>query len=141
MADGEDMHAWRNDPAVRAVSRQSADIPLDRHLAWLAAALEDPSRTILIGEIGTRTIGVVRFDREQDAAEVSIYLDPRINALGLGTRLLAAAERFLAGQPDAPATLLAQTLAGNDASSRLFVALGYQYADGYFRKPLRAGDC
>lgn len=142
VGDGERMHAWRNDPAVRAVSRETAEIPLERHLTWLTRALADRYRLILVGEIGGRPIGVVRFDHDpgRDQAEVSIYLDPQINGIGLGTRLLAAAERFIAARPDAPATLVAQTLPGNDASARLFAALGYQYRDAYFRKPLRAGD-
>ena len=148
LADGLLMHGWRNDPRVRANSRDSGDIPLEDHLGWLRDSLALEARLILIAGIGERPVGVVRFDLAGDEAEVSIYLDPLLGGIGLGPVALAAAERHLAGCIDKSLMLNAVTLPGNRASRRLFEGGGYELAGNGFRKPLlptgnviRVPDC
>ncbi len=48
----------------------------------------DRSSQILIGEIEGKPVGVVRFDREQERATVSIYLVPGNYGKGIGPNLL-----------------------------------------------------
>jgi UDP-2,4-diacetamido-2,4,6-trideoxy-beta-L-altropyranose hydrolase len=121
--DARLIHAWRDHPVTRAVSRNAREIPLEDHLRWFEAALKDDQRTILIGVIGNLPVGIVRFDRlAEGSAEVSIYLDPAFHALGLGRKLLLAAEVAAPGGLD----IVAETLEENDASQGLFASAGYR---------------
>lgn len=120
------MWGWRNHPATRTVSRQSAEIPFEDHLAWLQRTLASSDRHLWIAMAGTRPVGVIRFDElaEPGHAEVSLFLDPALHGLGLGSRLLAAGESQL--RHLRPVTAIdAEVLSGNDASHALFLGAGY----------------
>ncbi len=125
--DGELMHRWRNSPETRLVSRDSSEISLADHLAWLDRSLNNPARLILIGEVGGLPVGVVRFDElDADRSEVSIYLDPALHGLGLGVALLLAGEQKLASRLDHSIQLVADTLPDNKGSQALFQRAGYE---------------
>ena len=124
-ADCSDIHAWRNAPAVREVSLDSREITFDAHQRWFEQVLGAPDRSLLVGELAGRSVGVVRFDIGAAQAEVSIYLAPPRAGQGLGTGLLRAAEAWLADAHPGVTTLLAQTLPANHASQRLFERCGY----------------
>ena len=119
--DARIMFDWRGDPAIRAVSRGSDPLVWGDHIAWLGAVLEDPARKLFVGEVGGRAVGVIRFDFSVGGrAEVSLYLDPALHGLGLGTHLL------LAGEAAAdPAIVDATVLEDNRASQALFESCGY----------------
>lgn len=120
--DAERMFDWRNDPAVRAVSRNAEAFGMADHLAWLRKTLASGMRQLFIGEIGGQPVGVIRFDRLADARrEVSLYLDPTYLGLGLGPALLRAGEKAVGGAGGFAATVLPE----NPASSKLFAAAGY----------------
>lgn len=120
------MHRWRNDPATRRVSRTSQEIEWGDHLAWTGRVLADPERELMIGTVGDRPVGVIRFDRlDGGRAEVSLYLDPALHGLGLGKAMLLAGERAAAEGLD----ILAEVLEGNDGSARLFDSAGYRRVD------------
>lgn len=122
------MLAWRNHPSIRAVSRQSTEIPFEDHLAWLERTLDRSDRHLWVAMAGTRAVGVIRFDERPAAghAEVSLYLDPDLQGLGLGGQLLAAGEARLRGRITA---IDAEVLPGNEASQALFRSAGYQRVD------------
>jgi RimJ/RimL family protein N-acetyltransferase len=89
--------------------------------------LNDPSRLLFIGEVGSTPVGVIRLDRlSAECAEVSLFLDPQLHGLGLGTHLLRA------GEPHASrlgtTRLLATVLPGNESSRRLFASAGYRFS-------------
>lgn len=124
VADGPMLHSWRNDPATRAVSASSAEIPLADHLSWLERVLADARRRLLVAEIGGQPVGSVRFDRLDDSSqEVSLYLDPGLHGLGLGSLMLRAGERAVAAGDRT--TFVAAVLPGNAASAALFAGCGY----------------
>lgn len=131
-ADCELTHRWRNDEATRSVSREGADIAIGDHKVWFERTLADPSRRLLIGMIGPRPVGVIRFDRIDDSStEVSLYLDPGLYGLGLGHHLLAAGEQAAAAGLD----IVAEVLEGNTGSARLFESSGYiRVNPGHYRK-------
>lgn len=137
LADGALMHAWRNHPTTRAVSRNVDAIPLEGHVTWLASALADLACTLLIAEVGGTPVGVIRFDRlGHGCAEVSLYLDPALHGLGLGTSMLLAGEARLSGLD-----IVAHVLNGNEASARMFAAAGYRpYGSGKWIKPADAPE-
>ena len=125
-ADGPDLHRWRNDPRVRAVSTDSAPIHLDDHLAWFGRVLADPNRHLLLGAVGSEPVGVVRFDVAGHEATVSIYLNPACAGRSLGLPLLNAAQQWLQTNHPGVHRLVAQVLPGNQPSVRLFERAGYR---------------
>ncbi|MEL6706958.1 MAG: UDP-2,4-diacetamido-2,4,6-trideoxy-beta-L-altropyranose hydrolase [Pseudomonadota bacterium] len=124
-SDARLMFEWRNHPATRTVSFQSEPLDWGDHKAWLDRVLDDPTRLLFIGEIGNRPVGVIRFDFEASRppprrAEVSLYCDPNLHGLGLGSALLRAGEAAAD-----PALIEARVVEGNSASHRLFAKCGY----------------
>jgi len=138
-ADAHMTWCWRNDPATRQASRQSQEIPFEAHQAWLDRTLADTRRRLWVAHIGTRDVGVIRFDRRDDSVwEVSLYLDPTLHGLGLGAMLLRQGETALRMR-DGAATVCAEVLPTNPASQRLFVAAGYHaHSPTTFSKTLAA---
>lgn len=131
--DCANVHAWRNAPAIRVVSRENAEVPYTDHEAWFARTLADPNRWLLIGERDGIAVGVVRFDRTTaDTAEVSIYLTP--GSVGGGGPLLLAAERWLAAAVPGIENVTAVVLAGNETSERLFARCDYARTSASYRK-------
>lgn len=135
ITDAEMMYRWRNDHATRAVSGNSAEIALPQHTQWLRTALEDSSRMVLIGHVGDVQVGVVRVDIAGNEALVSIYLDPGLHGLGLGTALLASGEVAAAQRLPEGATFVADVLNHNPVSRRLFESSGYRFDGTRGRKP------
>lgn len=125
-ADSRKLYEWRNDPAVRSVSRTTAPIDWDTHRRWLESVLLAPDRSLLIGERQDTPVGVVRFDMRGSEAKVSIYLVPGNHPPGEGRCLLEGAERWLAAQRPEVTRVEAEVLAGNKRSERLFLGSGYR---------------
>ena len=124
--DGQMLHRWRNHPAVRAVSGTKDSIPLADHLRWLQRVLAASDRWLFIAEVGRLPVGCIRFDLlARDRVEVSIYLDPELQGLGLGQRVLLAGEQAMRGYLDHDFTLNASVLQGNFPAQQLFEACGY----------------
>lgn len=120
------MHAWRDHPATRGVSRNAEPIAWNDHIAWLERMLADPSHALMVGIVGDTPVGVIRFDRlDAASAEVSLYLDPALHGLGLGRAMLLAGERAAAAGID----VHAEVLEGNDGSAALFDSAGYRRID------------
>lgn len=121
------LHAWRNHPDTRRVSRDPREIAPHEHHAWLQRTLADPARSLYVAEVGHLPVGSIRFDRlNSRRAEVSLYLDPALHGLGLGTALLRAGERQVPPDHD----LIAEVLDNNPTSARLFAAAGYHRHGG-----------
>jgi UDP-2,4-diacetamido-2,4,6-trideoxy-beta-L-altropyranose hydrolase len=135
-ADSRNLHAWRNSPAVRAVSNDSAEIAFDDHARRFDGVLASETRLLLIGEHDGVAIGVVRFDFIDTAALVSIYLVPEQIGQGQGQNLLSSAEAWLRANHPGISTLNAQVRAGNVASQRLFERSGYRLESTYYCKGL-----
>jgi UDP-2,4-diacetamido-2,4,6-trideoxy-beta-L-altropyranose hydrolase len=137
LSDSDAVLAWRNHPATRGVSENSQLIDSVEHRAWFTRALSNTSRLLLIGQIGPRAFGVVRFDLMGKTLNVSIFLDPSVFGLNLGGTLLQRAEAYAAGVFPGPSELLATVLDVNTASQKLFSAAGYWQESGTQWKKLR----
>lgn len=124
--DGALLHSWRDHPQTRAVSGNSAPIPLDGHMDWLARKLCDAGCRLFVAEIGGTAVGSIRFDRQADGAwEVSLYLDPDLIGLGLGRYLLQAGEQAMHTEIGEQIAFIAAVMPGNETSARLFTNAGY----------------
>lgn len=134
--DSLQIFEWRNHPSIRAVSRDSALIAWKDHKTWFDAAIKDKDRELLIGVCESQPMGVVRFDRVGDDAEVSIYLVPDDRFIGQGRNLLLSAERWLkTNRPDIKC-LLAIVLGENAASNGLFLGSNYKKLSTSYKKVL-----
>lgn len=126
-SDAETMYSWRNDVAIRRMSRNAAEIGWEQHLGWIRSVLLDAERYLLIGCVGRVEVGVIRFDlQSHQRAEVSLYLDPALHGLGLGRALLLAGEAWLLRQRPTMPAFVATVLSENSGSKRLFESCGYR---------------
>jgi len=134
-ADALQMHRWRNHPVTRSRSKDDHEIGWETHERWFAGALSDPRRTLLVAQIGSLPLGVMRFDDLADGTtEVSLYLDPALHGLGLGINLLNAGERYLMARRGTPLQLVGTVLDTNSASQRIFHQAGYRQTGTHWQK-------
>ncbi len=127
--DADDILAWRNDPATRAMSRTRQAIDPTAHAAWFGKVIDDARRTLLIGEQDGRKIGMVRLDHAA-TTEVSINLNPAFRGQGLAYPLLSLALEHADGM------LEAEVHEENLASLKLFERAGFRQThsqDGWRR--------
>lgn len=98
-ATREDMDlagCWRNHPEVRGRSLDTSPLTSDGHRMWWEAALASPHRLMLIARSAAADVGVLRFDFASPVeALVSIYLDPNMSGLGLGSSVLRAGKAWI----------------------------------------------
>jgi RimJ/RimL family protein N-acetyltransferase len=128
--------AWRNDPETRAWSRTTDPVAPADHSEWLARALDDPGRRLLIAEYDHEPVGTVRLDRDDDHWEISITVAPEARGRGLAVPVLLAAERSIDRT-----TIRACVNRDNAASIAVFRRAGYRTltTDGqwlWFHKPV-----
>lgn len=133
--DTEMVYRWRNDASTRAVSLGTAEIAYDDHLRWMAATLAAPDRALFVAVVGPLPVGVIRFDlRGNDTWEVSLYTDPGLHGLGLGTRMLLAGETALIHAGHDVSAFYARIVSGNEVSTKMFERAGYKAGDGGYLK-------
>src|SRR5471032_1189327 len=133
-ADARLLFEGRNAEAVRRVSVDSRVIDWASHQAWLAASLDNPKRLLLIAEADDGPVGVLRYDLEGQAAEVSIYLFEDRFGLGWGRALLVRGEAFALAHWPQLHTLNAQVLPDNQPSLKVFREAGFtQHACAFNR--------
>ncbi|RZQ62027.1 GNAT family N-acetyltransferase [Amycolatopsis suaedae] len=136
-ADAGLLLEWRNDPVTRRWSRDTGEVGLDDHLAWLSRSLGSAERLLLIAESGGAAAGNVRFDlRAAGVWEVSITVAPEFRGRGLAGAILAAGEEALLRARPVD-TVLAAVHRENAASAALFDRAGYverEEPEGPFRR-------
>ncbi|HQS58872.1 MAG: UDP-2,4-diacetamido-2,4,6-trideoxy-beta-L-altropyranose hydrolase [Gallionellales bacterium 35-53-114] len=134
--DSEKLFEWRNHSGIRSVSRNAELIKWEDHQKWFSSAMCSTDRILLIGEIGDVPIGVVRFDKHEGSAEVSIYLVPEDNRRGQGRNLLLSAERWIMHKRPDIKYIRASVLGGNIHSQHLFLGSAYRVEAAHFIKQL-----
>jgi UDP-2,4-diacetamido-2,4,6-trideoxy-beta-L-altropyranose hydrolase len=133
-ADARVMFEWRNDSVIRRTARDSSMIAWSDHVAWVEQSLNMEDRLLMMAQIGRTPVGVIRFDRRQGEAEVSLYLDPQLHGLGLGHLVLQQGETAAASHWPALGGFVAETLTHNIGSQRLFIGAGYSGNHSRFYK-------
>jgi UDP-2,4-diacetamido-2,4,6-trideoxy-beta-L-altropyranose hydrolase len=123
--DCEIVHPWRNHLSTRLFSRDMTEVPLEQHRKWWTTTIADCRKRLLLAHVGIIDIGVLRFDIEASAAEVSIYLNPAYTRLGLGTWVLLEAQRYAIAELNL-SSLYAFIVPGNLASETVFTNAGFK---------------
>lgn len=123
--DGQQLLAWRNDPATRRASISREEVTATEHAIWLTEVSADPARELMIGEIDGVPVGTVRLDAEVGSIEISITVAPERRGEGLGGELLDAAIACISRtRPDAQ--LIARIREDNPPSLHLFADRGFR---------------
>ncbi|AZC23393.1 UDP-2,4-diacetamido-2,4,6-trideoxy-beta-L-altropyranose hydrolase [Pseudomonas sessilinigenes] len=136
-ADARLLFEGRNAEAVRRWSRQSEPTGWQEHVQWLTGALGDPERLLLIAELLDGPVGMLRYDRQGEVAEVSIYLFAGRFGQGWGRALLEQGEGHLMRHWPEVKRLRAQVLAQNQVSLALFRGAGYEQGACEFTRVLK----
>lgn len=136
--DSDSILAWRNHPAIRAFARNVLEIDPGQHKVWFNSVLKNPSVDLLICENGAEAVGVLRYDIDDETAEVSIYLVPESLGSGLGGQVLAAGEAWLRAERPAVKRIWAEVLAGNIGSMQMFRNAGFLDKSNRFERHLES---
>jgi RimJ/RimL family protein N-acetyltransferase len=134
--DGYVLWLWSNDALTRRWSGHRSPIHIERHMAWLAQRLADPSALLLLAEDEESVpVGSVRFETTTgwQTARLSYVVAPRFRGQGRSRALVNDAMRRLTEVHPA-AQVWAEVLQGNEASLKVF--RGLQWAQA----PIAAGD-
>jgi len=134
--DSINIYEWRNNKKIRDASINSSPISWEEHQRFFDAVLTDKNCELVIGTAENQPVGVVRFDIENDLAEVSIYLVPDGGFVGHGPNLLMSAERWLKANRPEIRSILARVLVGNEASKNLFLTSSYRENKTCYQKDL-----
>lgn len=125
IADERDLHEWRNHPKIREVSFNQEAISLEQHAKWFRDSLSNKHRILLIGQLGEKPVGVVRFDLDENSAEISIFLIQHKDTKGFGQSLLCSAENWLKENKSNVSVIKANIVEKNIISQRFFEHAGY----------------
>lgn len=116
---------WTNDPAVRAHSFSTAEIPYEEHERWFSRLLASDAAKLFILMEGERPIGQIRLELQRGAWRISYSVATLYRGQGYGRILLELMENELIALQEPVHHLTADVKADNIASQRLFERLGY----------------
>jgi RimJ/RimL family protein N-acetyltransferase len=129
MGDAEILYVWRNHPLVVALSTRKITVTWNEHIAWLKSCIGSPDRhrIFIIHSESAGAIGVVRFDRNNDAmARLSIVIDPSHLGCGVGpVSLVEGTQKIFKLWPKLE-IVDAQVLADNKRAVRAFQKAGFE---------------
>jgi UDP-2,4-diacetamido-2,4,6-trideoxy-beta-L-altropyranose hydrolase len=126
LSDAETIYAWRNSPAVRGVSHTRAPLEYESHLLWLQGTLANADRCLLIAEDDGQAVGVVRFDRREQDALISIYLAPDQIGRGRGSSVIRQSCAAIAERWPTLTSVHAEIQENNVQSLHSFAAAGFK---------------
>lgn len=130
--DAAMLFEWRNDERTRQHFRNPSPLVLEKHLLWFENVLKDTSKLFLIVLRKDVPLGCVRFDISSSIAEVSIYIDPSQQGLGIGAGVLQTALDELNKARPEVRSIRAEVLAANRASAATFKRCGFIPQSQYF---------
>lgn len=114
---------WRNDELTRANSHESEFITKEQHEKWFLGSLQNQNRHIFIACLGENSIGMIRFDfqNESEGYLLSWTLDPASRGRGFGSKILSLACSKFSQEP-----LIAEIKLNNLPSRAMVKACGFR---------------
>ena len=126
-SDSKVIFEWRNDEQTRQMFRDSEVVKWDKHCSWFAATLQNSNCCLLMCySEQANNIGVVRFNVEDDSAEVSINLSPSERGKGFAPKCLSLAIDFFQKEYSSVRKLIAEIKISNAASKKSFEKVGFK---------------
>ncbi len=123
--DCNDIYEWRNDPITIRFS-PSGGVEYKNHLQWFAKKIKDQNTQLfIILNQEQQKIGIIRFDKEEEKAEVSINLNPKHRRQGYGKKSLQKALEIYFNNFNID-EITARINPENEASLKLFLGLGFK---------------
>jgi UDP-2,4-diacetamido-2,4,6-trideoxy-beta-L-altropyranose hydrolase len=127
--DCERLWKWKNEPAVRAISFTTDEVPWEAHVKWFEARLVDPGCLFYVAEnLEGEAVGQVRYDVNGRDATISITVAPTARGMGYGTRLIRQASATAVKEAGI-ARVHAYVKPGNEVSVGAFLKAGYKEAE------------
>jgi RimJ/RimL family protein N-acetyltransferase len=125
-SDSLDLLCWRNDPLTLSMSINASPVGVDQHKAWLKEVIEDPLKTLYIGELTPNKVGICRFDFDPKtySSVVSINLSPTMRGKGISFELLRRS--ILLYKKSNTAALKAVINRNNIPSIKIFQRCGFK---------------
>ncbi|MBL8013212.1 MAG: UDP-2,4-diacetamido-2,4,6-trideoxy-beta-L-altropyranose hydrolase [Candidatus Omnitrophica bacterium] len=137
--DCRDIWLWRNTHQARRASFQSETISYNQHEQWFQKKLSDRNSQLWMAETPGKKIGYVRHDTEENQAVSSIVLNPQFYGMGLGTKVISAADRRFLKLKKVPRVICAEIQNNHPASIQAFLSAGYRLKKRIVRNGKKAG--
>jgi deoxyribonuclease-4 len=124
--DCEFLFDLRNHPIVREASFNAEEISFSHHQDWFQKKINDPNTTIYIGlDESNEKIGMVRIQKENDSAIVSIAILPALHNRGYGTSILQYACSLFLSSEENINEIIAEIKSTNVTSLKMFSRAGF----------------
>lgn len=123
--DSAKIFAWRNSFNVRKFSFNQEIIAWEDHCRWFEESIYNPSRVILIGQVGNESIGVLRYDLDDYTAMASIYLGTK-TGMGYGKQMILAGSEWLKKNYPWIKSIEARIQYGNESSLAAFASAQFK---------------
>jgi len=129
-SDSRNIYEWRNDDLTRKMFRTSECVEWNEHCKWFASTISNPNRCLLICESEKREpIAVVRFDIENNCAELSINLSPLKRGKGYASLCLSSAISYFEAYFPFVSELIAEIKTINIPGRKSFERVGFSLCD------------
>lgn len=128
--DMQMLFLWTNDPEVRNNSFCTDPIPLSTHQNWFQKKLSSPDVAFYIMELDGVPVGQVRYELEDAIAITNYSIAKEYRGRGIGTKMIAAAEKKLLQEQPYVSEVHASVKKDNRASAAIFEKLCYLREEG-----------
>lgn len=127
--DSKIIFAWRNDEKTRAMSRTTNEIDWEEHSKWYEATLQNENCCVLMCSNAktNQQMAVVRFDVEDEVAQISINLSPFMRGKGLANTCLSEAITYFSAIFKSVSCIEAEIKPINIASRKAFEGAGFGF--------------
>ena len=123
-SDSRVLWKWRNDPVTRANSNTRRIISWKEHSEWLKKVLKSNKFRLYMIVDKNKKVGMVRFDINDNSANVSINMNPKYRNMGFGKAgLVKSVELFRKKNPGLRQIAIIKKR--NKASKSIFVNAGF----------------
>ncbi len=117
---------WRNDPLVRQNSFTSEPVSLDNHSQWFLGRLHKDTSYLYVVETDATPVGQIRFEVENDDAEINYSMDKDFRGQGIARDFLSIGITYFRDEYPGVKRLIARVKPDNVASNNVFEKLGFE---------------
>lgn len=137
LSDCQPIFNWRNNREIKQFSMGTNPIAFSEHAVWFRKALKNSNCQILIGESYGEAVGVLRFDREDKCAVISVYLVPGNFGKGIGVELIEQGTSWIEYNWPKVELIEAAIKTSNTSSISAFSEAGFNKKSYIFVKQIR----